>query len=225
LPCGGCKHCSQVHEKCQDFTKIDDVIPLAAVRVAKIDKMVHFLEKRSSEWLCGKDMDVVCSEVQDLAYSDNQELITESTESKVGLNITKVDDGSAYGLSYTPDQLTKAQENDSDLNLIRSCLQTKVEPQDTILVLASPAAKTYVINKEQVFLDENRILWNRSKSSTVRLILPKGCKQEAMRLNHYLIMTGHEGIDRTRHAKSVTDLKKQQGSQNVHSIMFMQVQR
>ena len=108
MPCGGCKHCSQVHEKCQDFTKIDDVIPLAAVRVAKIDKMVHFQEKRSSEWLCGKDMDVVCSEVQDLAYSDNQELITESTESKVGLNITKVDDGNAYSLSYTTDQLSKA---------------------------------------------------------------------------------------------------------------------
>jgi hypothetical protein len=49
--------------------------------------------------------------VQDLTYSDNQELITESMESKVGLNITKVDDGSAYGLSYTKDQLSKAQEN------------------------------------------------------------------------------------------------------------------
>ena len=53
-------------------------------------------------------MNVVCLEVQDLAYSDNQELITESTESKVGLNITKVDDGNAYSLSYTTDQLSKA---------------------------------------------------------------------------------------------------------------------
>ena len=81
---------------------------MATVRVAKIDKNVHFLDKRSSEWLYGKDMEVVCSEVQDLAYSDNQELITESTESKVGLNITKVDDGNAYSLSYTTDQLSKA---------------------------------------------------------------------------------------------------------------------
>ena len=46
LPCGGCKHCTRVQEKWQDFTKIDDVIPLATVRVAKIDKMVHFLDKR-----------------------------------------------------------------------------------------------------------------------------------------------------------------------------------
>ena len=43
LPCGGCKHCSRVHEKWQDFIKINDVIPLAAVRVAKIDKIVQFL--------------------------------------------------------------------------------------------------------------------------------------------------------------------------------------
>jgi hypothetical protein len=157
---------------------------LATVRVAKIDKMVHFLDQRSNEWLYGKEMKVVCSEVQDLAYSDNEELITESTESKVGLNITKVDDGNSYSLSYTTDQLSKAQENfgmfehtislphsfytnntsilvlsipwcpvkikdqlskaqenDSDLNLIRSCLQTKVEPQDNILFLASPAAR------------------------------------------------------------------------------------
>ena len=42
-------------------------------------------------------MDVVYSEVQDLAYSDNEELITESTESKVGLNITKVEDSNVYG--------------------------------------------------------------------------------------------------------------------------------
>jgi hypothetical protein len=48
--------------------------------------------------------------------------------------------------------LSKAQENDSDLNLIRSCLQTKVEPQDNILFLASPAAKKHVINKEQFSL-------------------------------------------------------------------------
>jgi hypothetical protein len=197
LPCGGCKHCSRVHEKWQDFTKID-VIPLAVVRVAQIDKMVHFLDKRSSEWLYGKDMNAVCSEVQDLTYSDNQELITESMESKVGLNITKVDDGSAYGLSYTKDQLPKAQENDADLNLIRSCLQTTVEPQEKILFLASPAAKKYVINKEQFFLDENGILWNRSKNSTIRLVVPKEYKQELMRLNHDLILTGHQGIDRIR---------------------------
>jgi hypothetical protein len=125
---------------------------LATVRVAKIDKIVHFLDKRSSEWLYGKDMEVVCSEVQNLANSDNEGLIPESTESKVGLSITKVDDGNSYSLSYTTDQLSKAQENDSDLNLIRSCLQTKVEPQDNILFLASPAAKKHVINKEQFSL-------------------------------------------------------------------------
>ena len=150
---------------------------MAAVRVAQIDKMVHFLDKRSSEWLYGKEMEVVYSEVQDLAYSDNEELITESTESKVGLNITKVDDGNSYSLSYTTDQLSKAQENDSDLNLIRSCLQTKVEPQDNILFLASPAARKHLINKEQFFLDENGILWNRSKNSTIRLVVPKEYKQ------------------------------------------------
>jgi hypothetical protein len=75
------------------------------------------------------------------------------------------------------------------LNLIRSCLQAKNELQDSILFLASPAAKKYVINKEQFFLDENGILWNRSKNSTIKLIVPKEYKEEAMRLNHDLILT------------------------------------
>ena len=101
-------------------------------------------------------------------------------------------------LSYTMDQLSKAQENDSDLNLIRSCLQIKVEPKDKMLFLASPAAKKYVINKEQFFLDENGILWNRSQNSTIRLVVPQEYKQEVMRLNHDLILTGHQGIGRTR---------------------------
>ena len=101
-------------------------------------------------------------------------------------------------LSYTMDQLSKAQENDSDLNLIRSFLQIKVEPKDKMLFLASPAAKKYVINKEQFFLDENGILWNRSQNSTIRLVVPQEYKQEVMRLNHDLILTGHQGIGRTR---------------------------
>ena len=42
-------------------------------------------------------MNVVCLEVQELAYFDNQEQITESTKSKVGLNITKVEDSYVYG--------------------------------------------------------------------------------------------------------------------------------
>lgn len=32
LPCGGCKYCVKVHEKWQDFIKIDNVIPLAEKR-------------------------------------------------------------------------------------------------------------------------------------------------------------------------------------------------
>lgn len=154
LPCGGCKHCNRVHEKWKDFAKIDDIIPLAAVRVAKINKMVNFLDKRSSEWLYGKDMNVGCSEEQDFACSDTRGIITESTDSKVGLNVTKVEDSNNYGLSYTTDQLSNAQENDSDLSLIRSYLPTKIEPEDNILFLAGPAAKKYIIKKEQFFMDE-----------------------------------------------------------------------
>lgn len=30
LPCGGCRYCVYVHEKWQDFVKVDNVIPLAA---------------------------------------------------------------------------------------------------------------------------------------------------------------------------------------------------
>ena len=31
LPCGGCKYCMNVHEKWQDFVKVDNVVPLATV--------------------------------------------------------------------------------------------------------------------------------------------------------------------------------------------------
>jgi hypothetical protein len=42
------------------------------------------------------------------------------------------------------------------------------------------------------------LLWNRSQNSTIRLVVPKEYKQEVMRLNHDLILTGHQGIGRTR---------------------------
>ncbi|CAG2211269.1 tatD [Mytilus edulis] len=97
---------------------------------------------------------------------------------------------------YTTDQLSSEQAMDPDLQLILHWLQKEEEPPDNIVYMAGPAAKKYLVNKEQFFLDK-AVLFNRSKSDQVRLVVPKAYIQEVLSLNHDLPITGHQGIDRT----------------------------
>ena len=62
----------------------------------------------------------------------------------------------SYGIQYTTENLLKEQHKDPDLHLIFHWLNSKEEPEESDLFLASQAAKKYFVNKEQFFLDQEK---------------------------------------------------------------------
>ena len=141
--------------------KIINVILLVAIRNGQVLKNPQVLDKESIKLLFEQDLDGESSDSQDILDSENRKL--DSTGDTVGFNVTTVENGTDSGFSYTPDQLRKAQESDSDLTLIRFWLENKRNSEENVLQLASPATKKYFINKEHFFLDENNLMWNISK--------------------------------------------------------------
>ena len=99
---------------------------------------------------------------------------------------------------YTTSDLMKAQGSDDDLSLILYFLKNNVEPAQSDVAISSPAAKKLLINKEFYYLDDNGILHNVSKNGVQRWVVPRKYREEVMSLNHDLVCTGHQGVQRTR---------------------------
>ena len=183
LPCGGCRYCVNVHEKWQDFVKVDNVIPLAAAPTTA----------SNSKSECSEDIDL-----QDTVNQGPSQKTSQVTQTGQAVEVQMVSTDNSYGIQYTTEQLLKEQHKDPDLHLILHWLNSKEEPEEADLFLASQAAKKYFVNKEQFFLDQEKVLRNRSKNNLTRLVVPKSCIQEVLALNHDIPMTGHQGVDRTR---------------------------
>ncbi|XP_052704608.1 uncharacterized protein LOC128180527 [Crassostrea angulata] len=147
LPCGGCKYCVKVHEKWQDFMKIDNVIPLAEKKNRGITEEAD------------QNFTVVQEIVIHVPNATNTETI--KTEEVVSINSV----ATSYGIQYTTDQLSAEQAKDKDLHLVLHWLKNQEEPAETDLFLADQAAKKYHINREQFFLDSDGVLRNRSKNN------------------------------------------------------------
>jgi hypothetical protein len=177
LPCGGCKYCVNVHEKWQDFVKVDSVIPLAAAPTTKTNHEV--------------------CEIRDVIFHKQFPSPPQKSHSEKMVEVHTIGVDSC-GIQYTTEELLTEQRKDPDLQLILEWLTSQKEPDEADLFLSSQAAKKYLINKEQFFLDDEIILRNRSKNNVIRLVVPKSYTQEVMTLNHDIPMTGNQGVDRTR---------------------------
>ena len=66
------------------------------------------------------------------------------------------------------------------------------------LFLASPSAKFYWINKDMVQIMDGILYFRKKNGDGWDMILPESLKGEAVRLNHDLPSSGHQGRDRTR---------------------------
>ena len=100
---------------------------------------------------------------------------------------------------HTWTEVGELQHKDADQKFILEWLESQKEPAEDELMLSSPSAKHYWINKELYFLDTNGILWKRDveNTSTKLLVVPAGLKEEIMSLNHELPSAGHQGQERT----------------------------
>lgn len=98
---------------------------------------------------------------------------------------------------YTFQEIKSAQEEDEELHLILSFLAKKEEPPESLKALGSPAAKKYLVNREFFYLNREGVLYNISKNQVHRLVVPRKYVEEVTSLNHDLVCTGHQGIQRT----------------------------
>ena len=111
------------------------------------------------------------------------------------------DAGNGYFFSeYSPQDLRKEQERDPDLKVLIEWLNTGKSPSEADMLLCSPAAKNYWINKDMFGKDNNGIVVKTlfiDKSPIKVWIVPKTLRKEVMKCYHDLPSSGHQGVDRT----------------------------
>ncbi|CAG2189295.1 unnamed protein product [Mytilus edulis] len=100
---------------------------------------------------------------------------------------------------FTNEEIKTKQSEDPDLLVLLNWLKDQVEPSQNTLFSASPAVKSYWINKEKFFLDDNGILksYPKDEGASVRLVIPSSLKDTVMELCHELPSAGHQGMIRT----------------------------
>ena len=81
---------------------------------------------------------------------------------------------------------------------MRDWLENKTEPSEADLFIASPATKFYWLSKEEFTIINGILYHQRPDGSEKDLVMPVGLKKEALRLNHDLPSSGHQGRARTK---------------------------
>lgn len=102
---------------------------------------------------------------------------------------------SCWGFSL--EDLREAQAKDKDLQFILEWLESSVTPPEGDLFIASPAVKSYWLNKERFILIEG-VLYQEADSGDKKLVVPEGLRELAVQWNHDLPSAGHQGIARTK---------------------------
>lgn len=98
---------------------------------------------------------------------------------------------------FTLQDLSEAQAKDDDLLFIRSWLKNSIKPVESELFLASPAAKSYWLDKEQFLLIDEVLYQNDAASGEKKLMAPCSMQEDALYWNHDLPSAGHQGVART----------------------------
>lgn len=149
----------------------------------------------------GKDVRVVTMRQKNI--EQNQKVARDDTSElqmtkEVNSELTEKGDESNVLPHYTTIELRDAQKADDNLTLILYFLENNAEPAQSEVAINSPAAKAYLLNREFFYLNDNGILYNVSKYGVHRLVVPQKYREEIMSLNHDLVCTGHQGVQRTR---------------------------
>ena len=92
----------------------------------------------------------------------------------------------------------KLQHEDPNLTFLWDWLENKTEPSEADLFISSPATKFYWLSKEEFTIINGILYHQRPDGSEKDLVMPVGLKKEALRLNHDLPSSGHQGRARTK---------------------------
>ncbi len=92
---------------------------------------------------------------------------------------------SAWGFSL--EELREAQGKDQNLELILEWMKSSVKPEESALFIASPATKSYWLNKEQCVLIDGVLFRNRNDSDEKDLVVPESLSDGARGESRYPI--------------------------------------
>ena len=133
-----------------------------------------------------------------LVMNKSEQRIIVETDTCHRVTAISPDEGIAIQ-GFSIDEIKEAQERDPDLQLILKWFKDKTKPTDNELFLASPATKSFWINRNMFFVDDNGILRNipKKEGNQKRLVVPVTLRQTVLEFSHELPSAGHQGTERT----------------------------
>ena len=186
LPCGGCSYCTRVQNQWSQFEEeVDDVLPLSVRHVA---------------------VDADLDDDEDEPVPPDPDTVVTST--------------SPFA-TYEPHELSQLQSEDQDLTPILQWISSLLSPVDLVpfsgevkyllarqpdwsvpeeeLAISSPATKYYWTLQQQLQLISGVLYyqWELDTGSVMKLIVPKLCQEEVIRLCHDIKSAGHFGRHNT----------------------------
>ena len=98
------------------------------------------------------------------------------------ISLGTTEEPSCWGFSLK--DLKEAQANDENLQIILDWVKSSNKPEEGVLFLASLAAKSYWLNKEQFLLIDEVLYKTRNDTDEKDLVMPTSLKEEAIQLSH-----------------------------------------
>ena len=170
LPCGGCRYCQRAHQNWDAFTEdVDYVIPLAQ-GYPKVNQLT-----------------------QQECIVTHADIVGGSSEPYLECSVAAVSQDDPPSLSL--DIIKKEQKKDNQLTPLREWLTSKTVPDENVIMLWSPAEKNLWINRD-IFHIVGGIIYMKKDDQDI-LLVPRGLKEEVIKLNHDPPSAGHAGRDRT----------------------------
>ena len=173
LPCGGCKYCAKRHEEWAHFQEnVGDVVPPVTGGGA-----------------CRKV--TTRSQAREASKTGNQP----SPTSRDG------DVRTSWIPGYTKAELAEAQKCDPVLGLVHGWVSAKERPSRNEAASLCPAARTYWLNFDNLFLEDDVLhlqwLGNDARPSALRLLVPRSLQPEVLKVCHDTLFAAHMGVQRT----------------------------
>ena len=190
LPCQGCKYCQKMANDWERFeTLVDDVVPLSVSRdlTAESEQRVPSQEKIQN---CEEEEESISAVLMGSCESPVVRVIQlEDRESQTSPVLQQ----------YSPEELSQLQQNDADLKPILGWLDSGETPEDSEVLLQSPATRHLWLCRSQLRLVQGVLhyQWEEKNKVSQLLVVPQELKEEVLQHCHDSKFGGHFGRDKT----------------------------
>ena len=112
------------------------------------------------------------------------------------ISLGATEEPSCWGFSLT--DLKETQASVENLQIILDWVKSGNKSEEGVLFLASPAAKSYWLNKKQFLLIDEVLYKTRNDTDEKDLVMPTSLNEEAIQLSHDIPSAGNQIVARTK---------------------------